>query len=90
MGTERPLLCYGVAHATDYLPADFALLPIHLFVATEDDDGQPRSEEGKKGVIDGWSQFGVVTMHEVPGSHTTMMYQPHVKLFTEEIKVCLK
>ncbi|MEZ4725535.1 MAG: hypothetical protein R3E79_00195 [Caldilineaceae bacterium] len=33
--------------ATDYWPTDFAMLPIHLFVASAEDDGQPRGEQAE-------------------------------------------
>ncbi|MEZ4732270.1 MAG: alpha/beta fold hydrolase [Caldilineaceae bacterium] len=75
--------------AGDYLPTDFAMLPIHLFVATAEDDGQPCCTETKQKMIDGWSRFGAMTVHEVPGSHTTLMYQPHVAVLAAQLRAAI-
>ncbi|PON12650.1 hypothetical protein C2W62_38495 [Candidatus Entotheonella serta] len=71
--------------ALDYVPTDFVSLPLHLFLATEGCDKQ-----AQQGMIAGWSCYGDVRVHEVPGSHTTMMYAPHVSVLAEELRACLQ
>ena len=75
--------------ALDYLPTDPAPLPIDLFVATEEDDGLPRSAEMKQEMIESWSPLGGVTAHEVPGSHTTLLHQPHVAVLAERLQAAI-
>ena len=64
-----------------YLPIDFAPMPIHLFLAND----EQRSAEAKQCMIDDWAAYGDVTVHQVPGTHTTMMYMPHVAALAREI-----
>jgi amino acid adenylation domain-containing protein len=72
--------------AAAYLPSDFVRLPIHLFVATDDE----RSAEATQALIDGWRHYGEVTVHETPGTHTTMMYPPHVQVLAEKVNAVLQ
>lgn len=67
--------------AADYLPTESIPIPIHLFIATDDE----RDAEETQKMIDGWSHYGEVTIHEVPGTHTTMLYEPHVNLLAEQL-----
>ena len=69
-----------------YLPTEFNPLPIHLFVATDDE----RDEAATQAMIDGWSKYGEVTVYEVPGTHKTMMYEPHVQVLAQKLKELLK
>jgi thioesterase domain-containing protein len=71
--------------AIDYVPADFVSVPIHLFVAM----GDERDDEATQAMMDGWSNYGEVTVHEVPGTHYTMMYPPHVAVLTEKLKAAI-
>ena len=72
--------------ATDYLPTEFSPRPIHLFVATDDE----RDEKETEAMIDGWSKYGEVTVHKVPGTHWTIMYEPHVQVLAQKLAACLK
>lgn len=72
--------------ATDYLPTDFVSLPIQIFVATDDE----RSAEATQALIDGWRTYGEVTVHEVPGTHSTMLYPPHVQVLAEKVNAVLQ
>lgn len=72
--------------ATDYLPKRFVPLPIQLFVAMDDE----RSAEATQALIDGWRTYGAVTVHEIPGTHSTLMYAPHVQTLAQAMATVLQ
>ena len=72
--------------AMDYLPTESIPLPIHLFMAMD----EQRSPEETQQMIDGWSRYAEVTVHEVPGTHSTMLYEPQVSQLAKEIADCLQ
>jgi len=67
--------------AATYRPRAFVRLPLHLFLANEED----RSAEDKQAMIAGWAKYGDVTVHEMPGSHMTMLQPPHVQRLAQAI-----
>ena len=69
---------------TNYMPVAFVRLPLHLFIAAEEPEVTSQAK------IDGWSEYGDVTVHIVPGTHTTMMYESHVQTLARELAACLQ
>jgi thioesterase domain-containing protein len=72
--------------AMHYLPANYHPLPIHLFIATEQEQNSAKLQQ----MTDGWSRYGQVTVHEVSGTHSTMLYQPQVSVLAEKMTDCLQ
>lgn len=69
---------------SQYDPAEFIRLPIHLFLAAETD---PASKEAK---IAGWQRYGPVTVYHTPGTHLGMLYQPQVQTLAQHLAACLQ
>ena len=72
--------------AGGYQPTDFVRLPLQLFVAMDAE----REAQATQAMIEGWARYGEVTVHEVPGTHSTMMYAPHVQVLAAQLQECLK
>ena len=51
---------------------------------------QQRSPEETQQMIDGWSRYGEVTIHQVPGTHSTMLYEPQVSQLAKKVADCLQ
>jgi thioesterase domain-containing protein/acyl carrier protein len=70
----RGFLSVAMANvATTYHPTTVAPLPIHLVLA------EAETEDTQRTLIDGWAAYGEVTVLRSPGTHTTMLYPPHVQ-----------
>ncbi len=80
---QNLLHVYQTNYQTNYAPQNVIPLPIQLFVADE----QP--PEIRQQISDGWRQWGNVVVHSVPGSHTTMTYEPHVRTLAQKLAACL-
>jgi amino acid adenylation domain-containing protein len=72
--------------AATYRPRAFVRLPLHLFLAHNEE----RSAEERQVMIAGWAKYGDVTVHELPGSHMTMLYPPHVQRLAHTLTAVLQ
>ncbi|MBX9256320.1 amino acid adenylation domain-containing protein, partial [Desmonostoc muscorum CCALA 125] len=79
----------------EYLPQQVNPVPITLFRAS-DFYQQDRTALQHFGLLEDstweWSAFSSepVDVHFVPGTHVTMMNQPHVQVLAERLKACIK
>jgi thioesterase domain-containing protein/acyl carrier protein len=79
----------------EYVPQQVHLLPITLFRASEEFE-LSASDAGQSEILQdsswGWSAFSSepVDIQFVPGSHITMITQPHVQVLAERLNACIK
>ena len=66
-----------------YKPDD--ILPMRVTLFCPDDDSSSEHEQK----IKAWSEVGTVDFHHVPGTHSTMMQEPDVRVLAERLMVCL-
>lgn len=71
--------------AAAYRPTNFVRLPLQLFVARDAE----REAAATQAMIAGWASYGDVTVHEAPGTHTTMMVAPQVQVLAAQVQSCL-
>lgn len=79
---------------TQYVPQEVYPNPITLLranVVSPEDYFLPDELTTQKDPTWGWSQLSTrpVDVHIVPGNHFTMMMEPHVKIMTEKLNLCL-
>ena len=87
------LQVYRTQAQIDYLPDNASATPITLFCALEEKNSQ--QENSSDLFLEpawGWNQFcdGEVEIHTVPGSHLSMMSEPHVKVLAEKLQKSLE
>jgi aspartate racemase len=61
-----------------------AMNPFQIFSVNYSSDWEPPEV--------GWRKFvdGELEIHEVPGSHTGILDEPHVRVLAEKLKVCIE
>ncbi|MEH2062640.1 MAG: amino acid adenylation domain-containing protein [Nostoc sp.] len=78
----------------EYVPQHINAIAITLFRASESAPEEPTAlpSELLEDLAWGWSAFSSepVDVQFVPGSHVTMMTQPHVQVLAERLKACIE
>jgi thioesterase domain-containing protein/acyl carrier protein len=85
------LQVYRTQSQIDYVPQNTSPTPITLFRAQEVNSQQENSSHLFQDSAWGWNQFsdGEVEIHTVPGSHISMMSEPHVKVLAEKLRASI-
>jgi amino acid adenylation domain-containing protein len=86
------LQVYQTQCQIDYLPHNTSPTPITLFRAQERNSQQENSSHLFQDRAWGWNQFsdGEVEIHTVPGSHVSMMSEPHVRVLAQKLQKSLE
>jgi amino acid adenylation domain-containing protein len=74
---------FRINEQTEYFPAETTPLPITFFAAREQDEAKTRW------MLDGWSAFGSIEEHHVPGTHVALLSEPHVRVLADKLSLCL-
>ncbi|GAB6041222.1 amino acid adenylation domain-containing protein [Endothiovibrio diazotrophicus] len=74
---------FRINEQIEYHPRETIPVPIDFFAA--------REQEASKlqWFLDGWSRLGPVEVHDVPGTHVTLLAEPHVQVLAEKLSRCL-
>jgi amino acid adenylation domain-containing protein len=75
-----------------YQPKDVYPSQITCFFSSEMPDQSSEISEGLEDLRLGWDKFSAKSLdiHIVPGSHLTMMSEPHVRILAERLRTCIQ
>ncbi|AUB35489.1 Non-ribosomal peptide synthetase component F [Nostoc flagelliforme CCNUN1] len=75
-----------------YQPKEVYPSQITCFISSEMPDKSSEISEGLEDLRLGWDKFSAkfLDIHIVPGSHLTMMSEPHVRILAERLRTCIQ